>query len=47
MIERGSPIPSVKVKLVDREGSADTTSDVVLGKGLVVFFAVPGAFTPT
>ena len=47
MIERGSPIPSVKVKLVTGEGIADTTSDAVLGNGLVVFFAVPGAFTPT
>ena len=47
MIERGSPIPSVKTKLIDAQGTSDTTSDAVLGKGLVVFFAVPGAFTPT
>jgi peroxiredoxin len=47
MIERGSPIPSVPTKLVTAEGTTDTTSDVVLGTGLVVFFAVPGAFTPT
>ncbi len=47
MIERGSPIPSVGTKLVTAEGISDTTSDAVLGKGLVVFFAVPGAFTPT
>lgn len=47
MIERGSPVPSVKVKLVNADGAADTTSDAVLGQGLVVFFAVPGAFTPT
>jgi peroxiredoxin len=47
MIERGSPIPSVRTKLVNAEGMSDTTSDAVLGTGLVVFFAVPGAFTPT
>lgn len=47
MIESGDTIPSVPVKLVDADGIADTTSDAVLGKGRVVFFAVPGAFTPT
>ena len=47
MIERGSPIPSVPVKLVNAEGTTDTTSDAALGTGTVVFFAVPGAFTPT
>lgn len=47
MIERGSPIPSVRTKLVNAEGATDTTSDAVLGTGLVVLFAVPGAFTPT
>jgi peroxiredoxin len=48
MIERGDPIPSVPVKLVTAEGISDTTSDSVLGgEGLTVFFAVPGAFTPT
>ena len=47
MIDRGSPIPSVPVKLINTEGTTDTTSDAVLGTGIVVFFAVPGAFTPT
>lgn len=47
MIERGQAIPSVPVKLVDGSGIADTTSDAVLGTGRVVFFSVPGAFTPT
>lgn len=47
MIERGSAVPSVKTKLIDQTGITDTTSDAVLGEGLVVFFAVPGAFTPT
>jgi len=47
MIERGSPIPSVRIKLVNAQGTTDTTSDAVLGAGLTVFFSVPGAFTPT
>ena len=47
MIEAGSAVPSVAVKLVDTNGVSDTTSDTLLGDGLVVFFAVPGAFTPT
>lgn len=47
MIERGSPVPSVRVKLLGADGATDTISDAVLGTGLVVFFTVPGAFTPT
>ena len=47
MVERGNPVPSVRVKLVDANGSTDTTSDAVLSSGLVVFFSLPGAFTPT
>lgn len=47
MIERGSPIPSVPIKLVNAEGATDTTSAAVLGTGTVVLLAVPGAFTPT
>lgn len=47
MIEVGDTIPSVPVKIIDAEGTRDVTSDEILGKGRVVFFAVPGAFTPT
>lgn len=47
MIERGSPIPSVRVKLVNAQGTTETTSDAALATGTVVLFAVPGAFTPT
>lgn len=47
MIEPGQSVPSVAVKLIDASGVADTTSDAVLGQGRVVFFTVPGAFTPT
>lgn len=46
-IQPGQSIPSVPVKLVTDQGVTDTTSDLVLGSGTVVFFAVPGAFTPT
>lgn len=47
MIQSGDKIPSVPVKLVDAAGTTDSAADVVLGAGRVVFFAVPGAFTPT
>lgn len=47
VIEAGDQIPSVPIKLIDASGIADTTSDQVLGTGRVVFFTVPGAFTPT
>ena len=47
MIQAGDKIPSIPIKLVDANGVADTTSDAVLGAGTVVFFGVPGAFTPT
>lgn len=47
MIEAGQAIPATPVKLVTKDGTVDTTADAVLGTGLVVFFTVPGAFTPT
>ena len=47
MIEAGDNIPSVPVKLIGASATTDTTSDQVLGSGRVVFFTVPGAFTPT
>ena len=46
-IQRGDTIPSVPIKLVGSGDTVDTTSDAVLGTGTVVFFGVPGAFTPT
>jgi len=48
MIQPGDTLPSVPVKLVDNDGVKDdvTTLDV-LGRGHVVLFGVPGAFTPT
>ncbi len=47
MIRPGDQLPSVPVKLITAEGVSDVTSTDVLGTGKVVFFAVPGAFTPT
>ncbi len=47
MIEPGSRIPSVPVRLLDGRDVIETTSDLALAGGLVVFFTVPGAFTPT
>ena len=47
MIEAGERIPAIPVKLVTKDGASDTTADAVLGTGHVVFFTVPGAFTPT
>ncbi len=47
MIQAGDKIPSIPIKLVDANGCTDSASDAVLGTGTVVFFGVPGAFTPT
>lgn len=46
-IEPGQPIPSVPVKHITENGVSDATSTDILGSGTVVFFTVPGAFTPT
>lgn len=46
-IQPGQPIPSVPVKHVTADGVADASSADILGTGTVVFFSVPGAFTPT
>jgi peroxiredoxin len=47
MIKAGDTLPSVPVKLVDASGVSDSDTAGILGRGLVVLFAVPGAFTPT
>ncbi len=46
-IARGERVPSVPIRLIGVGDTVETTSDAVLGTGLVVFFGVPGAFTPT
>jgi peroxiredoxin len=43
----GDRIPDVKVFTFGAKGPEATTSAEVLGKGKVVLFGVPGAFTPT
>jgi peroxiredoxin len=43
----GDRIPEAKVFVFGENGPEVTTSTEVLGKGKVVLFAVPGAFTPT
>src|SRR3569623_3455704 len=47
MIQPGDKLPSVPVRLIDAVGVTETDTVAVLGKGRVVLFAVPGAFTPT
>ena len=46
-ISVGDRIPDVKLMTVTSDGVAPVQSGEVLGKGKVVLFAVPGAFTPT
>jgi len=43
----GDRVPDVKVFTFGDRGPEATTSEEVLGKGKVVLFGVPGAFTPT
>ena len=43
----GDTIPNVKLMTLTAEGLKPVESGDVLGKGKVVLFAVPGAFTPT
>jgi peroxiredoxin len=42
----GDDIPDVELKTMGSEGPTSVQSSDVLGKGRVVLFAVPGAFTP-
>ena len=43
----GERVPDVKVFTFGEKGPVATTSADVLGRGKVVLFGVPGAFTPT
>lgn len=45
-IQEGDRIPSVKVKMVTKEGPKDVTTDELFQGKKAVLFAVPGAFTP-
>jgi peroxiredoxin len=46
-ISVGDRIPDVKLMTMTDEGPQPVQSGEALGKGKVVLFAVPGAFTPT
>jgi peroxiredoxin len=46
-IAAGDRIPDVEVRTMTAEGPKPVQTGDVLGKGKVVLFAVPGAFTPT
>src|ERR1039457_4007486 len=43
----GDSIPDVELRTMTEQGPKKVRSTEVLGKGRVVLFAVPGAFTPT
>jgi peroxiredoxin len=43
----GDPIPDVVVQTMTDDGPTPVRTGELLGKGRVVLFAVPGAFTPT
>src|SRR5438309_3189905 len=43
----GERVPDVKVFTFGEKGPEATSTEEVLGKGRVVLFGVPGAFTPT
>tara|TARA_B100000953_G_scaffold260170_1_gene225491 strand:+ start:176 stop:655 length:480 start_codon:yes stop_codon:yes gene_type:complete len=45
-IQVGDKVPAAIFKVMTDEGPKDLTSDEVFGGKKVVFFAVPGAFTP-
>ncbi len=46
-IKTGDRIPESKLKVMGTDGPANVDAAELLGKGRVVLFSVPGAFTPT
>jgi peroxiredoxin len=46
-IAAGDKIPDVQLRTMTGDGPKPVSSTEALGKGRVVLFAVPGAFTPT
>jgi peroxiredoxin len=46
-IKAGERIPEGTLKLMGKDGPMNMSADELLGKGRVVLFSVPGAFTPT
>ena len=43
----GDRVPDVEVRIMGAQGPEPVRTGDILGKGKVVLFAVPGAFTPT
>ena len=46
-IKAGDMIPDRKLKVMGADGPTNVNAAELLGKGRVVLFSVPGAFTPT
>lgn len=46
-ISAGERIPKAQLTIMGSNGPTPVASDELLGQGLTVLFAVPGAFTPT
>lgn len=46
-IKAGERIPEGTLKLMGKDGPANVSAQELLGRGRVVLFSVPGAFTPT
>ena len=46
-IKAGDRIPEGKLKVMGADGPVNVSAAELLGKGRVVLFSVPGAFTPT
>ncbi len=46
-IKAGARIPEGSLKLMGKDGPMNVSVEELLGKGRVVLFSVPGAFTPT
>ena len=46
-IKAGDKVPEGKLKVMGKDGPVNVEAGELLGKGKVVLFSVPGAFTPT
>lgn len=46
-IKVGDRVPSAALKVMTADGPSSVSTDELFGKGRVVLFSVPGAFTPT
>ena len=46
-IQTGDRIPEGKLKVMGKDGPMNVEAREILGRGRVVLFSVPGAFTPT